>query len=99
MLWSFLLTHADDFERRMDVEHVEDVLINKRVVGRDERYDLEEYFMDGPNQMWDPRAIYDADIEREVCNLGSTKISQVNRRQKEFISSLRRLGRSGAHGT
>jgi len=34
VLWGYLLTDADDFERHMGTEHVEDNLVDKRVFCR-----------------------------------------------------------------
>lgn len=39
-----LLEQAEDFEDALDVEHVEDILINKRIVLDDEQYQLYHEF-------------------------------------------------------
>ncbi|PSS16947.1 hypothetical protein M430DRAFT_59337 [Amorphotheca resinae ATCC 22711] len=46
-LWAYLLAVSDDFDRRMDYEHVEDTLISKRVVVADESWEVAQALKGG----------------------------------------------------
>ena len=85
MLWAHLLFHGDEFERRMDVEHVEDCLIENRVVVRDEFWDLSQWMKgSGGLHVPDVSGMYEDDISENVIHV-VRKISEVNRSRRNYL--------------
>ena len=85
MLWASLLHCADDFESRMDREHVEDCLINKRVVVHDEKWTLinrlDEYYTPADvNEMF----AYPDQIDR-IVHPYLRKISEINGQRRNYL--------------
>lgn len=88
ILWASLSEAADKFERYMDLEHVEDVLINKRIVYDDEWsqiFDLltdEDYVPD----VFDLPAIADVGSD-PLPGMESNlrKIAQINRLRQSYL--------------
>src|ERR1700709_2538155 len=86
MLWAHLLFHGDNFERRMDVEHIEDCLIEQRVVIPDEFWEVSNW-MQGTHgvQIPNPYGV-PAEIvwENEVFTV-LRKIAEVNRCRRNYL--------------
>jgi hypothetical protein len=87
ILLSSLLSKADELEERLDEEHVEDVLINKRVVFDDERWEI---YNELRNEGYDPAKGFDipmfAGSGRQITlEPYLRKISQVNRRRRNYL--------------
>jgi hypothetical protein len=81
MLWSILVVHAWDFEIRMDFEHVEDILIDKRVVVVDEHYEL-DVLIDGSSRPVDLRPMeFSQDSMEDLLD----EISRVNRHRRNYL--------------
>ncbi|KAG0651054.1 RPM1-interacting 2 [Hyphodiscus hymeniophilus] len=64
MLWDKLFEHEDKFNVLMGIDHVEDVLVDKRIVEQDEQYILHE-LMDGT----------DAPMEKQTISGNPSQIS------------------------
>jgi hypothetical protein len=81
MLWAHLLQHADEWEERMDAEHVEDMLIDKRVVLRDEWYELDK-LLDSTSRQPD---ISKMPTSENTLYQVLPEISRVNRHRRNFL--------------
>jgi hypothetical protein len=82
-LWSSLLEIADDLERRTDVEHVEDVLITKRVVVADEWWHAANE-VQGNSTPVDWNRAYNVNIDKPIAFF-LKKISQTNRYRRDYL--------------
>ena len=89
ILWASLSEAADKFERYMDLEHVEDVLINKRIVCDDEWsqiFDLlrnEDYI---PSDVFDlPANADDGSDPLPDMESNLRKIAQINRLRQSYL--------------
>jgi hypothetical protein len=85
MLWASLLHFADEFERRMDKEHIEDCSINKHVVVHDEKRSLinqlDEYYTPADvNETFS----YSDQIDGIVCPY-LRKITEINRQRRNYL--------------
>jgi hypothetical protein len=88
-LWSALLQYSDRFERYLDIEHVEDVMINKRVVYDDEWSQIFDLLIS--------EGYYPAEILLQPAYIGDgsdpllgiesilRKISQINRLRQSYL--------------
>lgn len=65
----------------MDVEHIEDVMIDKRIVGRDERYELDK-ILDGTSRRPDISQM-PADLSPVLEVL--SEVSRLNRSRRNFL--------------
>jgi hypothetical protein len=82
-LWAYLLAVSDDFDRRMDYEHVEDTLISKRVVVSDEFWEVAQA-LKGGYQPLDWTTLYTGDVEDDTYP-PLRKISQINRNRRDYL--------------
>jgi hypothetical protein len=82
-LWSSLLEIADDLERRTDVEHVEDVLITKRVVVADEWWQAANEVQENSTPV-DWNRAYNLIIDQPIAYF-LNKISQTNRHRRDYL--------------
>jgi hypothetical protein len=82
-LWAYLLAVSDDFDRRMDHEHVEDTLISKRVVVADEFWEVAQA-LQGGYQPLDWSKLYTVDVENDIYP-PLWKISQINRNRRDYL--------------
>ena len=80
-MWK-LLRKGEDFEERMDMEHVEDCLINKRVVHDDEWYITNEMHLPGFRLEW--LTEFAGHTPSLLFGL-LKKISQVNRQRRNYL--------------
>ncbi|TAQ89222.1 hypothetical protein B7494_g2435 [Chlorociboria aeruginascens] len=82
-----LLVASDEFERRLTLEHVEDCLLNKRIVVEDEAYMLNDLIYD-PQESYtsisDHGDLYDDVRERYVTRVARS-ITSINLQRRNFL--------------
>lgn len=85
-LWAEFLRLAEKFERRMDIEHVEDTPFEKRMVVRDEWWEIHTWFKDDDNVVLpNLKDILKRGAEYEaVCSVFS-RIFEVNRCRRNYL--------------
>jgi hypothetical protein len=90
-MWADLWKWSERFERAQDSEHVEDCLINKRIVFPDELSELIDQVRQN-DEDWLPVNVLDlpafgkaADYE-DTLDVTLTKLSQVNRLRQSYLA-------------
>lgn len=88
MLWAYIICDADDFEDRMLTEHVEDVLIEKRVVLHDEPWTLARYLYEKyrePNRKLPELSDLLPTQETDKVLAKIRRIGEVNRTRRNYL--------------
>lgn len=84
MFYNNLRAEEKFFEETLQLEHVEDVLINKRVCVRDEPYELNQVLTLDYDPGWDPLSTEYNLLEENVVYKTVQKIGEINRHRRNF---------------
>ena len=89
MVWETILTVNDELETRLEIEHVEDVLINQRVVYDDEWYAIYER----RDKDYRPNDIYNTPTHQHANTRLDPHVKEAERMLRK-MSQFNRLRRS-----